>query len=461
MNASIDNNDIKFHSDGIRSDSSASEFRSDSIRSDSSASEIRPDNIGPEPGSLRFASVDDCAGRLTQTPYYLIDEKALDEYADFLIRCMHSSWGKILPSFSVKTNSLPWLIAHLRRKGFYAEIVSAEEYDLAKRVGYTPDQMIYNGPVKDRDVFRAVLLAGGYVNIDSHLEPQWLRELSREYPGRTFRVGVRTNFDLSALCPEEMTENEEGSRFGFSWEDGELAAVIQTLENIPGVEIAGLHLHLTTRSRNPSVTAMLCRMCAEVARTLHLHLSYVDVGGGFYGGVKGKPDYSDYFPVIRRELEGTFDPAQVTLIAEPGVSLVSSSFYFVTSVRDVRKVRDNWYLVTDGSRLNMNPQITRRWYPHHVLRRAAAAESAPVPQQMVCGATCMEYDRLFPIENEPLFHTGDKIVYDLAGGYTMCLNPNFIHYLPAVYVLKPDGSLITARSPWTNDEVMARNFWEK
>ena len=425
-----DNSDIRFENISLNNNSDVHR----NIYSEKTAPDTKPDacpdfpcgRSGSDLSAAYFASVDDCARSNIPTPYYLVDKRALDEYADFLIRSMRSNWGKIQPSFSVKTNSLPWLLAHLHVKGFYAEIVSAEEYDLVRRIGYTPDQMIYNGPLKDRDVFRTILMAGGYINIDSHIEVQWLQELSREYPGQTFR---------------------------------ELSGIIQTLKNIPGVTVAGLHLHLTTKSRNPSVTAMLCHMCAEVAGSLHLHLSYVDVGGGFLGGVKGRPDYSDYFPGIRRELEKAFDPNQVTLIAEPGVSLVSSSFFFVTSVHDVRKVRDNWYLVTDGSRLNMNPQITRRWYPHHVLRKATA--SVPVPRQMVCGATCMEYDRLFPIENEPLLHTGDKIVYDLAGGYTMCLNPNFIHYLPAVYILQTDGSLFTARSAWTNDEVMARNYWEK
>ena len=68
--------------------------------------------------------------------------------------------------YSVKTNSLPWLLNHLRKEGFYAEVVSAEEYDLARRLGYDSEKIIYNGPIKDRSVFEQVIKDGGIVNLD-------------------------------------------------------------------------------------------------------------------------------------------------------------------------------------------------------------------------------------------------------------------------------------------------------
>ena len=72
----------------------------------------------------------------------------------------------------------------------------------------------------------------------------------------------------------------------------------------------------------------------------------------------------------------------------------------------------------------------------------------------------MEYDRLFEITDDTALAVGDKFIYDAAGGYTMCLNPLFIHYFPAVIVEKVDGSLFTARDAWTNDEYLQGNHWE-
>ena len=61
--------------------------------------------------------------------------------------------------------------------------------------------MIYNGPVKDRQIFTDILLAGGLVNLDSSEEPQWLSELSARFPDRLFSVGVRVNLRSRLSLP--------------------------------------------------------------------------------------------------------------------------------------------------------------------------------------------------------------------------------------------------------------------
>lgn len=71
----------------------------------------------------------------------------------------------------------------------------------------------------------------------------------------------------------------------------------------------------------------------------------------------------------------------------------------------------------------------------------------------------MEYDRLFELTDAPALLPGDRIIYDTAGGYTICLTPLFIHYFPAVYIEKTDGEIFTAREPWGNDEYLQKYHW--
>ena len=72
----------------------------------------------------------------------------------------------------------------------------------------------------------------------------------------------------------------------------------------------------------------------------------------------------------------------------------------------------------------------------------------------------MEYDRLFELKGETALTPGDKVIYDTAGGYTMCLSPLFINYFPAVYVEHEDGSVFTARDAWTNNEYLQKSHLE-
>ncbi len=396
-----------------------------------------------------------------QTPYYYIDEKKLDSDIHMLKEAMEKAWGEnVIPSYSVKTNSLPWLLDHLKAQGFYAEVVSETEADLAARLGFSFSHMIYNGPIKDRDTFERILLAGGMVNMDSSREPLWLKELAAAHPGQDFAVGVRVNFDIQPRLPQEVLADEEGSRFGYCYENGELKKVIEEIREIPNARMAGLHLHSSTKSRSVNAFRALAAMAVQIAAEYELSLSYVDMGGGYFGGRADMPDYRDYMPAIAGELKKGFDPAKTALIAEPGVSLISGSFSFVSSVKDVKHIREHVYVVTDAGRVNLNPQVTRRSYPHHLLyMEQPAGEREVLPSQMICGYTCMEYDRLFEEKDAPALQPGDLVVYDTAGGYTMCLNPLFIKYLPAVIVGRTDGSSFVAREPWTNEEYLQKNHW--
>lgn len=399
-----------------------------------------------------------------QTPFFRIKEKDLLYDIRLLKEALSKNWGNYIAGYSVKTNSLPWLLTYLKEQGFYAEVVSKTEYDLALQLGYTSKQIIYNGPIKDKKVFETVLLAGGYINLDSNYELQWMEELSGLYPNRHFRVGLRVNCDLASLCPQEVFPVSEGSsweggRFGYCYENGVLKAAIDRLSSLPNVWVSGLHLHSSTQSRSVQVFGALAKMAVKIAREYDLSLDYVDMGGGYFGGRDDKPDYRDYFQEICRELSQYFDPQKTILIAEPGVSLISRASTFETMVIDVKDIRGRKFVVTDGSRTNLNPLVTRHVYPHHMEYVSDTSVRNSVPCQWVCGATCMEYDKLFEITNDIELLPGDRIIYDTAGGYTMCLNPLFINYFPAVYIQREDGSVFTAREPWTNEEFLQKNHW--
>lgn len=395
-----------------------------------------------------------------QTPFFRIKEEALLYDISLLKEALSQNWGNYIMGYSVKTNSLPWLLTYLKKQGFYAEVVSDTEYHLAVRLGFPGKHIIYNGPIKAKKVFEAVLLAGGYVNLDSSYELDWMEELSSLYPNRQFKAGLRVNCDIAALCPKETLAAREGGRFGYCYENGIFKNAIDRLSRLPNVKMAGLHLHSSTQSRTVHVFGALAKMAVQLAREYHLNLDYVDMGGGYFGGRDDKPDYRDYFKEICKELSAHFDPAETILIAEPGVSLISRATTFETTVIDIKDIRGQKFVVTDGSRTNLNPLVTRHVYPHHLEYSSEASVRNIETTQWICGSTCMEYDRLFEIKDDIALVPGDKIIYDTAGGYTMCLNPLFIHYFPAVYIELKDGSLFTAREPWSNDEFLLKNHYE-
>ena len=415
--------------------------------------------------------------------YYLIKEGELNKDIELLRGALRDNWGdNSIMGYSVKTNSLPWLLNHLRKEGFYAEVVSDSEYDLARRLGYDADKIIYNGPIKDRAVFKQVIKDGGIVNLDSNYELDWLEEMSAS--SMAIKVGIRINADIASLSPNEELLEEDGGRFGYCLENGTVAQVIERIKSMPNVKLSGLHLHSSTKSRSVEVYGALAKLAVNVARDYNLDIEYIDMGGGYFGGRDDMPNYRDYFGVIARVLSECFSKDKVTLIAEPGVSLVSRASSLITEVIDTKDIRGHRYVVTTGSRVLLNPQVTRHTYPHHIeyMEFPTATEvnnlsesptsaaltdlpfsdgpRQPLPSQWICGSTCMEYDRLFEIRDGAELKPGDRVVYDLAGGYTIALSPLFIHYFPKVIIEKITGETFVARDEWTNDEFLMKNHWE-
>ena len=415
--------------------------------------------------------------------YYLIKEGELNKDIELLRSALRDNWGdNSIMGYSVKTNSLPWLLNHLRKEGFYAEVVSDSEYDLARRLGYDADKIIYNGPIKDRAVFKQVIKDGGIVNLDSNYELDWLEEMSAS--SMAIKVGIRINADIASLSPNEELLEEDGGRFGYCLENGTVAQVIERIKAMPNVKLSGLHLHSSTKSRSVEVYGALAKLAVNVARDYSLDIEYIDMGGGYFGGRDDMPNYRDYFGVIARVLSECFSKDKVTLIAEPGVSLVSRASSLITEVIDTKDIRGHRYVVTTGSRVLLNPQVTRHTYPHHIEYMESPTSAGennlsepptsagrtglpapdgprqPLPSQWICGSTCMEYDRLFEIRDGAELKPGDRVVYDLAGGYTIALSPLFIHYFPKVIIEKITGESFVARDEWTNDEFLMKNHWE-
>ena len=395
-----------------------------------------------------------------RTPYFVIDETILQNYYDMLTGSLSHSWNNYLVGYSFKTNSLPWLVSFVKKNGAYAEVVSEDEYLLARYLGYEDHEIIYNGPYKSRTSFRNVLLAGGYVNLDSQTEIDWLDGLAEEYPERPFSVGIRANFDLEKMCPGETTMGEVSGRFGFCYETGKLAGALQRLQTIPNVTVTGLHLHSSSKSRSVNIFRSIAQMACKLQQEFRLDLSYVDLGGGYCGGMEGRPEYPDYFPVVAEELSRCFTPDQTKLIVEPGISLISKCTTFVTSVFDVRYIKGTRYVMTDGSRFNIDATMIKTSHLFHVLyqdddrKEDTAPARALMEKQIISGYTCMECDRLFSHEKQPELLPGDQIIYENVGGYTMSLNPLFIQYFPAVYV-RQQGKLLQVRRKWTPEDYVS------
>lgn len=385
-----------------------------------------------------------------ETPCFIFDETELRKNFSDFSKALHCHWSpESLVAYSVKTNSLPWVLECARDEGCFAEVVSDDEFALALSCGYRPDQIVFNGPVKGNAWFNFALEQGSLVNIDSEREIRWAKEYACS-SGRAPRLGVRVNIDLERACPGETLTGERGGRFGFSYEAGEVARVVGELRDA-GCDVVGLHMHVTTLSRSREVYRVLARHAARIVDELALELDYLDIGGGFYGGGQHNSGaYDGYVAAIAESVKESINTNTTRLIVEPGGAVICTPGSYVGRVIDVKDTPVDRFVTSDISRINIDHEMKKDAYSLTLETAACTC----LPRQVLCGYTCMESDRLCLLENEPELAEGDFIIINNAGAYSTTFTPElFIWHPPAVYVKKSDGSysvirpLVTPRVP--------------
>lgn len=394
-----------------------------------------------------------------ETPCFVFDETELRaNFSDFR-HALQDAWsGNSDVAYSVKTNPLPWILRVAKDEGCLAEVVSDAEYDWALSVGFSPSQIVFNGPVKSECYLHEALAAKSVVNIDSERELTWLAQWAQTHT-EVVNVGIRVNFDLESWCPGQTVTGLAGGRFGFCYENGELARAMKVLQSCaPHVCISGLHMHVTTQSRSLEVYKALAQMTVTVIEEFGLELDYVDLGGGFYGGGPHNDGaYDRYAKTIADTLKAACDPACVRLIVEPGGAIVCTPGRYLGRVIDVKDTTIDRFVVTELSRVNIDHEQKKTSYVHRIhpsneLQSTDSAKRQTIPRQVMCGFTCMESDRLCVLEDEIELQSGDMIEILNAGAYSMSFTPDFfIQHPPAVYALNSNGKAVMVRKPYQTE----------
>jgi diaminopimelate decarboxylase len=385
-----------------------------------------------------------------ETPCYVIDYQELDYNYNNLKAAFSKHWqGPLCIGYSVKTNHVKWILEYMKQKGALAEVVSNDEYLYAELLGYTPNDIIFNGPNKSEKMLEHAIKNGSIVNIDSFSE---LKKICLLKDINNIKVGLRVNFDLEIDCPGESAMGMEPSRFGFSIENGDFKQALEMC-NEHNINVNGIHMHQSTKTRSVKVFQALAKKATECIREYGLKdsLAYLDIGGGFFGGrdMENKPTFEDYAKIIYEELNKAVDTNNTLLIIEPGASLISTPISYFTKVIDVKDVRGNRLVTVDGSLLHVNPFLVPRKPSYRIFSK----HEKYYKRQTICGSTCMENDRLFFIEDSSELDEGDIIEIEKCGSYTMCYNSCFINLPPTIYV-KKEGQYEIVRDKWKPERLL-------
>lgn len=387
--------------------------------------------------------------RARPLPFYLVEAEGLRQRYRTFRDAFAAEFPSLIIGYSYKTNYVPAILSILHREGAYAEVVSELEYDIATRLGVAPDKIILNGANKTRNTIERAITEGATCNLDSMCEVQHAVAVARDRP-RPTRIGIRVN-----LQHPEGEGHRAHSRFGIP-----TCELVDAKERLldAGIEIAGVHGHLSSRARSLDVVRHVARSLVDALDIMGLDaVDYIDVGGGFGFAPSGLnlsfPSFEEYARTISSALGGRGQSC--TVIIEPGISMVGDSMDYIAPVHCIKRLNDRNVVFIDGSVHTLKPSRHRHNLPTQVLNEDFTPKNVAATKEYdVVGYTCMDDDYIAIDQELPALDVGDLLHVRGVGAYTLVFKPQFIRGAPAVYVLD-DRGLHEARREETVDDFLA------
>ncbi|MEH7112172.1 diaminopimelate decarboxylase [Neobacillus niacini] len=383
--------------------------------------------------------------------FYVVNVDKLRENYKKIYNAFSSRYEDVVIGYSYKTNYLPYLCKELSKLGAYAEVVSRLEYDLALKLGENPKKIVFNGPLKTREDIHFALKNESIINLDSIYEVGYVKEYASNNPEKQIKIGIRLNFDISQNGFSPLQEGYEVSRFGVCVENGDLLKVLNTFMRVNNIFVVGLHGHFSTRDRNVEtyrkITQKLCHIAKEnIIETLE----YIDIGGGFYGELpkvfnKSVPSFDEYAEAICNIMHSEFhnSPKKPTLILEPGNAMVANTFSFIAKVIENKTIRNQNFVLVDGSVHNIKPTMHKLNLPMRIVRKHEEVNESK--SFNIVGYTCMEKDYLAHEVHANLPEINDYIIFENVGAYTIVFNPPFIKERPSIIVADQNNFFIVRK----------------
>src|SRR5678815_4998439 len=324
--------------------------------------------------------------------------------------------------YASKANSNMAILKTVLESGIDVEVNSGGELFKALRVGFKPEQIIFNGTSKSDDELDDAVRAGIYaINIDSIYEIDLveqsvlrLRALGENVPAA--RVTLR-------LVPEIGTRSHLGlqtalltSKFGISSSEV-LAAFRRGLQKPDLVKVCGIHIHVGSQTPDVEPFAEAFRSMWEHLVTIHREtghtLEHINLGGGIPVNYLRDRSQADQLPEHERDMLGAeLEPSavlkealrvaresaraadaehlldQVTILLEPGRSVIADAGLVLTTVRNIKsrpETGDVW-LLTDAGYNIMLSMNNYKWYYHLISASRAGAPYAS--DYKVAGPLC-------------------------------------------------------------------------
>lgn len=323
--------------------------------------------------------------------------------------------------YALKANTNGAILRLFAKNGAGADIVSGGELFRALKAGISPEKIVYAGVGKTEEEIRSALkLKILMFNVESEDE---LREINRVAGSMRLKapIALRINPDIDPLTHPYISTGMKEHKFGIAIKDAiENYRLASSLRNI---KVVGVHKHIGSQITDisPFVDAMKrILILVDELKRLNFKIIYLDIGGGL--GIS----YLDERPPLpgdmAKKLLPLIDKREITLIMEPGRSIVGNAGILITKTLYLKKgVGKDFIIVDAGMNDLMRPSLYDAY--HHIIPVVKNRRSKITAD--IVGPICESGDFLAMGRRIQSVNRGEYLSVMSAGAYGMSISSNY------------------------------------
>ncbi|MDI1242062.1 MAG: diaminopimelate decarboxylase [bacterium] len=419
------------------------------------------------------------------TPLFIYSENRLRHNVDRLKKAAEVIDCPLKLCYAAKAMSTLGILRAVKDAGSDIEVNSGGELWKALKVGFTGDQINYNGNSKEVWELELAISNDVYaIQVDSLYELSLIETTAK-------RIGKAASVSLR-MVPEIKTGTHSGlqtalvtSKFGMM--PDEAFQAFTKYKDSPHLNLNGIHLHIGSQLPESQAYVDAFRMLTDSMMRIHdasgTKLQHINLGGGFPVNYLRDDSLGSQFPAEQREMfSADFEPSEavgkawheakefaddcgaghllegLTLLLEPGRSIIADAGVCLTTIRN-QKTRpvpttdhrplatDHWLLTDAGFNILLSME-TYKWY-YHLISAERAGDDHDTPYKLagpLCDGGDVYFDheghgrlpdhRLLPADMKP----GDLLALLNCGAYSLAQASQYNgRFLPPVILINENG----------------------
>jgi diaminopimelate decarboxylase len=381
------------------------------------------------------------------TPLFVYDEVHLRN------RCREAvaEFGRGNVIYATKAFLCKEMARLVHEEGLLLDVATGGELFVALAAGVPAGDCVMHGNNKSTDELRYAVREGvRHVVVDSFDEIRRLESVAAEL-GKRPRVKIRVTPGVHAHTHEFISTGQDDSKFGFNLANGDAVKAIETARASDSIDVIGVHFHIGSNVLDVDLLGRATELMVDFFAPLGL--GELTVGGGLgvaYTEAEHAPTMGQWAAVVRGATASL--PRDVTVMVEPGRSIVASAavtVYTVGTIKEIPNVRD--YVAVDGGMSdNLRPMLYGATYEAFMPAHATAVRSRPV---RLVGKHCESGDVLIDEAHvPPELKIGDLVAVPVTGayGYSMASNYNMVTRPAVVFVADGRSRIVRRRETFAD-----------